>query len=480
MIETLRLPNRGPVVLILAACVASGVALTFWPSLALLVLLGAVLLAALSATGRAFFAFFLLFLVFQDPLRFLIANDDSPAGLLIKWLDEAMLYVLGTVAILFQVRVHRVLQETRVAVTLVVIYAGLILSSLVAQTTLWPSVMDLALFSKPFLLFVLGVAAAPSDLEVKRFTPAIVLGMTLVVLFAIVFLAFPGLQETYIGSFRGTDERVGLISAQGFFDGAGGYSWFCAASFALAYAAYLCYERPVFLFAAIIDACFVLLSWRRKSIVGVLIMLLVAVLVRSGPGRASRARTLLIVGLAIISAVVLLTPYFAALWDYTVAEYGGSDPYANARKALHYGSLLIARDHFPLGTGLASFGSHASRVYYSEVYKTYGLSSVPGLEPQFSEYITDTFWPMVLGEGGVVSFAAYVFFLMILLKGGWTLARRAANTTEARLIALSALFLLVGSISESTSSPIYNTTMQSALVMVPLGVMWERRTRGGS
>jgi O-antigen ligase len=142
--------------------------------------------------------------------------------------------------------------------------------------------------------------------------------------------------------------------------------------------------------------------------------------------------------------------------------------------------MLIARDYFPLGTGLASFGSHASRIYYSSVYFEYGLSNVWGLSPQFSGFITDTFWPMVVGEGGVVSLISYVCFLGVLIRVAWQTAKDRLVTPELRFFGLFVLFVLVGSLLESTSSHIYDATMQSSFVMIPAGALLIRRSKSAS
>jgi hypothetical protein len=292
-----------------------------------------------------------------------------------------------------------------------------------------------------------------------------------VVVFAVLFMLFPDLQDSFIGDFRAPDQRVGIISAQGFFDGPGPYSWFCAATFAFAYAAYLVFARNRYLIASLTSAIFLVLSWRRKSIAGLLAMLVVAVLLRDSPGERRRLRAVLALFLLAAGAATILAPYFGAVIAYTNHEYGGLDPFSNARVALHYTAVLIARDRFPFGTGLATFGSHASRIYYSDTYVQYGLSNIWGLSPEFSGFITDTFWPMVLGEGGAITLISYSVFLIVLFRVSWQLARSNRSGDEIRFFATFALFALAASLLESTSSHIYDATMQSALVMIPAGML---------
>ena len=225
------------------------------------------------------------------------------------------------------------------------------------------------------------------------------------------------------------------------------------------------------MYAAGISGLFTLLAWRRKSILGVVAMLIVATILQGGPKARGRSRALAIVALVGLMATTVLAPYLLGLWQYTVLEYG-TNPYSNPRAVLHYTSVLIAIDNFPLGSGLASFASHASRVYYSEIYYQYGLANIWGLSPQFPEFVTDAFWPMVLGEGGFAALLAYGLFFWLLTKHLWNAARRHDLVPEHRFLALSGFFLLLGSLSESTSSMIYDSTMQSALAMIPVGMCW--------
>jgi hypothetical protein len=327
------------------------------------------------------------------------------------------------------------------------------------------------LFSKPFLLFAIGISLVLDPKEIVQGLRPTLLLMLGVILFALVFIAFPALQDSYIGDVRGPDIRLGLVSAQGFFDGPGPYSWFCAATFAVAYAAFLAFGEKFYLYAAGISGFFTFAAWRRKSILGIVAMLALAAFINGRLTSRNRLRAVIVVSLVALLAVTFLAPYLAGLWDVTVQEYA-TDPHRVARFALHEAAVSIAIDHFPFGTGLASFGSHASRVYYSDVYYRYGLSQIWGLSPDFPEFITDTFWPMIIGEGGVTGFVGYLCFFGILATGFWRAARRVDISREQRFLVLAAFFLLVGSIAESTSSHIYNSTMQSALVMVPIGICW--------
>jgi hypothetical protein len=462
-------------VTLVVLCAVVGILTAVLPAGALILLLLAAAALILLQLPYRLPILFLAFLVLQDPLRFAAGGDDTAIGFFVKRGDEALLLALAGWTLLTNRRTREALRARGMRWAILGCLAGILASSLAAHTKLIPSAVDLLLFSKPFMIFAIGCSIVAEDFANERRVTQALTPMMAVILFAVVFLALPNLHDAYLGSMRVADTRLGLRSAQSFFDGPGPYSWFCATAFAIAYAAYLAFERRRFAVMAVIAAAFTVLSWRRKSIGGILAMILLSALVRSGRDSRSRQRAVLTLALVALVGVTVLAPLVSSLWDFTIREYGG-DPNSVARFALHHTSLLIARDRFPFGAGLASFGSYASSIYYSDVYVEYGLANVWGLNPQYPAFITDTFWPMVLGEGGVVTLIPYVFFILMPVGLFWRTSRAASTSPDDRFLAFAGLFILMGSLLESTSSPIYSSTMQSALALIVPGIAWSHFT----
>lgn len=89
----------------------------------------------------------------------------------------------------------------------------------------------------------------------------------------------------------------------------------------------------------------------------------------------------------------------------------------SARFLLTKVSIEIARTYFPLGLGFASYGSSMSEKYYSNVYVQYGLDHTWGLGLHGNtSFISDTFWPTVLGQMGVVGAVIIFCFFFFMLK----------------------------------------------------------------
>jgi hypothetical protein len=139
-----------------------------------------------------------------------------------------------------------------------------------------------------------------------------------------------------------------------------------------------------------------------------------------------------------------------------------------ARVALYTGSFRIARDHFPLGAGVGRYGSHMSRVEYSPVYGEYGLDRVPGLRERNPRYITDTFWPMILGEFGVGGLAAYGLLLASVGMGIWRAGRSATDATTRAFLA-GTLAVLVAALIESLATPMFTSPPRVYLLFTAVG-----------
>ena len=107
--------------------------------------------------------------------------------------------------------------------------------------------------------------------------------------------------------------------------------------------------------------------------------------------------------------------------------------------------MQIALDNCPIGTGFASFGSAvtADSGWYSPLYFQYGISSVWGLSQEYSAFISDSFWPTVLGQSGWIGLIAYCGAFVMLI-------RSILDNADSKLpILLFAAYLLIMSTSES-------------------------------
>lgn len=109
----------------------------------------------------------------------------------------------------------------------------------------------------------------------------------------------------------------------------------------------------------------------------------------------------------------MAVPIVLLAWDKIYYYYiQGHGQYA--KSIMTSAALRIARDYFPIGTGFGTYGSTYAAKYYSPVYYLYGIADNPELGEQTKMYLTDLFWPILLGENGVLGTLLYCGLIVML------------------------------------------------------------------
>lgn len=118
-----------------------------------------------------------------------------------------------------------------------------------------------------------------------------------------------------------------------------------------------------------------------------------------------------------------------------------------ARPVLYATGGLILVDHFPFGSGLASFASYASAENYSSLYYEYGINNVWGLSQENNEFICDAYYP-TLAQFGIVGIILFLFLFIWIYKKLRLLIRTNASKYKYHFIVgtLSICFLLIESV----------------------------------
>ena len=88
----------------------------------------------------------------------------------------------------------------------------------------------------------------------------------------------------------------------------------------------------------------------------------------------------------------------------------------SARASLLSTSFKIANDYAPIGTGFATFASHFSGESYSPLYTMYGIQNVYGLTKEKHNFISDSFWPMILGQFGYLGTILYLIVIVLIFR----------------------------------------------------------------
>lgn len=92
--------------------------------------------------------------------------------------------------------------------------------------------------------------------------------------------------------------------------------------------------------------------------------------------------------------------------------------YTNVRESIRLrlteDSVKLANKYFPMGTGFGSFASSMAAQHYSKLYVNLGYLRIWGMGRR-SRYLSDTFWPIVIGQTGWFGTAAFSLAIIQLL-----------------------------------------------------------------
>jgi hypothetical protein len=406
----------------------------------------------------------------------------------IKLFDEIVIPVIALMTLVtrrhvIRARIHPV-RETAVVILLVAAIGSSVLNA-VPFTTMLPGLLllgkGLAVF---YVALVLDVRREDID-WIARFVLAV--GLLVLAVGALELVMPSALQAIGLTS---SEARAGLPALKSLFYHPQLFGWFCAFIALYLFAHHVVLKRPLFLVFGLLFSIATILSARRKSIFGLAAGLAVGVAVEASHGRAglgARLRRWVPSAIGVAAIAIAFLPAFATLYQLTIDRYvvpgivvpgtpGAPSDVAEpddtpARVALIVGSIEIARDHLPLGGGLGRYGSWISREQYSDLYYQYGLSRIYGLSPQNPQFVTDTFWPQILGETGVLGMAGYVVFLVVVGIQLWRLARRTDLPPGVTALALGTAMVFAQTLVESIASPILSSPSQTYLVMMAIGGM---------
>jgi hypothetical protein len=391
------------------------------------------------------------------------------SGADLRFVDEVGVPLFLAVGLL----VHRArLVSSRPAAreaALAVLFVAGAASSLAAEVPGGVWIPALGLLAKGFAFFYLVLALRITAPELQRMTAAFFVVGIGILLVGLVQFVSPSVAREVLHLPPLVQQRGSLQVVSSVFTHPALYGWLAAFLALFAFARFTVLREWWALGLAVALGAASVLSGRRTPLVGIIAGIGVATARQFVTG-AARMRTLATAGvllgvLAAVSWPLLGAFYQTTLSDYLeppelMAEILAHDPDASViapmapRTALYVASVAIARDHLPLGAGLGRFGSHMSREEYSPVYATYGLDQVYGLKVDETIAVTDTFWPMVLGETGGIGLVAAVAFFAILGAQLWR-ASGVPLPLPLRAFVLGALLVYVESLVRSLTSPVF-------------------------
>lgn len=423
-------------------------------------LTGIVLVCGLVALApRAMVVVYFIFVLIQALVLNFIA-DTHWSYLVVKRGDEVLLLIL----VILTAGRHAAVGIPAVKRSYLWLGAALgvgTISSLVHGGDLFPAALDVFLLVKGFLVFYVVL-----QLPIARGRPTAPLSAAMAVGCVALFAAAAdfALGETYralIHDSRPIEIRRGLGSIVSILGAPGMAGWFFAFSACIALAFWVVRRRPVHLVLCFAFSVASLLSLRRKPLVGLVVVFVLALLMSARAKSTLRTvtATLFIVGSVAYAAGGLVLGIFEdMLAQYVYAP----EQMAIARNAMLKTSFQIASNYFPLGAGFGKFGGMVSAWYYSPLYYEYGLSSVHGLSEDQPWYLLDVYWPHLLGELGFIGTAFFICAMAFLVLPH--LAAGSSSDPEVRIVRYAALFCFLEAIPESFGWVVFENSLAASWI----------------
>lgn len=160
----------------------------------------------------------------------------------------------------------------------------------------------------------------------------------------------------------------------------------------------------------------------------------------------------------LVSCFLLVGIIFVAREKISFYLYGNDVAEADqiARTLFYTNMPYLLLRYFPFGSGLASYATWFSGVYYSPLYAELGMSNVYGITQDFYDFIADTYFPS-LAEFGVLGISLFLLFWIKRYK----LIRQINYHYKMKIIILGVLII------ESTTS----TFIVSAAGLIPMLIL---------
>lgn len=222
----------------------------------------------------------------------------------------------------------------------------------------------------------------------------------------------------------------------------------------------LCFESH-FNFYIVLNILVLIMTFRDKAYAFIVIYFILILVEKI------RNKNLKIISLFLLCYVgfmlLLLLSYDKLNQSYLV--YGTS----TARGALYLYGLKYSLISFPFGTGFATWGGSAAAEFYSYLYYQSNMEFIPGITPTDISYATDTFWPFIYTQFGIISFFIYIYILYTM----FSFIYKNSNKEDKLIVILITAYALIASLFEgffTNDSGVYTII----IILILFGGYYER------
>ncbi|MGM0877131.1 MAG: hypothetical protein ACQEWV_20905 [Bacillota bacterium] len=396
--------------------------------------------------------YFLVVIIFQDLLTSILEPLNSVFGTIISSLDELFIVIFLPIVIYNNFNNKRFKFDFTFIAFIIIVLLGLV-SSITHSVPFGITLQGLFLMLKGIVIFFIFRSVPFSEEDLNRYIKIVKVIAVIIVIFAGIDLLFYMPFRNLLHTNNFIDVRAGIVSVQSLFIHPGVYGWFMAMVGLYCLAKYTVKDDRKFGVYTILFFLAAMLSFRFKVVITLMTTYLFSFLKL---GYKKMLGRIFWVILFTTLGYYLIGDEIIELANLTVDRYIEASYLDSARKALYIVGYQIAMNEFPFGVGFGRYGGFIARTNYSPVYYEYGLDRVYGLRPDDPKWATDTYWPHIIGEigllGGIVLLAVFVYFCVYLLR-----AYKVESNISRKVFYLFAVLIIIQGIIESTGEQIFNS-----------------------
>lgn len=406
----------------------------------------------------SFFLYLVLaLLIFQDS----ITRYFTDLGFLTN-IDEILIIICFIYSIIKIFQNKKMYSFQMKLLLFIIVFAGIgILSCYLNSAFNFKHVMEAMFLSIKFFLgvFAFSFINVSKEGKMKIIKKLNVIGIICAIVGIFNFL-FPNIYSS-IFSFALVTERNGLTSVTSLFYHPGRYGWFMLFLAIMNYCIYKFEKKQNNLRYMLLFLVFALLSFRVKVIMGIISFFIIDLLMDK---KINLKKFFVLIFITLVSTLLFKN---ILINNYNL-YFNSSSSGDSARTVLIQKSLVIMKDYFPLGVGFGYYGSWYSQKYYSIYYKKYNMDTIWGLSEAFPSYISDTYWPSIIGETGILGLCVLIYILIIILrklKNKYT-----SSTGFNKMFSNFAILILFQTIIESVGEQSFNSVPEYILVSFFVGI----------
>lgn len=133
------------------------------------------------------------------------------------------------------------------------------------------------------------------------------------------------------------------------------------------------------------------------------------------------------------------------------------------RYLLYKYSIINMDKYKPLGSGFATYGSDMASKYYSKLYYDYGFYNRYGMSEEQRWFLNDNYWPMIIGQFGIISTIIYIYIIYNLYK---IIINATIDSRLKGSIVSCVIYLTIHSLGSSTPSTSVAVTLMLVIVLI--------------